>query len=91
MNTTISEPCMKTTAYLSRTLVLSDQIECRGNNKKQVTGETCFILIFICLTKVGVQLKNRLNKFCLKNEKKTYLSNVITITRELFSNMVVFM
>ena len=47
MNTTVWKPCMKTTAYWSRTVVFSDQIECRGNNKKLVTGETCLVDIYL--------------------------------------------
>ena len=47
MNTTVSEPCMKTSAYWSMTLVFSDQIEHRENNKKQVTGEIFFIDIYL--------------------------------------------
>jgi hypothetical protein len=50
MNATVSEPCMKTTAYWSRSLVFSDQIECRGNNKKLVTRETRLVDIYLPYT-----------------------------------------
>lgn len=43
-------------------------------------------LIFICLTKVGVQLKNRLNKFHFKMKEQKYFRNVITITGALFEH-----